>query len=111
MAKELTQEQRQAVIATKSVQLQQDLRLAMSEHNVGLQRRVNSLRNQGMTDRQIFSTLDNDFRTVSTRGKRGGPIFRKMFKDVEKSVQERVKDVEATVYHHRAGIINLAINT
>ncbi len=110
MAKELTQEQRQAVITTKAVQLDQDLRLAMQEHNLGLQRRINSLRNQGMTDRLIFQTLDADFKAVSARGKRGGPIFRKLFKDVEKGIQERIKDVESTIYHHRAGILNLVVN-
>jgi len=110
MAKELTQEQRQALIATKAVQLDQDLRLALQEHNLGLQRRINSLRNQGMTDANIFETLDTDFRAISARGKRGGPLFRKLFKDVEKGIQERLKDVESTVYHHRSGIINLVVN-
>lgn len=107
MAKELNQPERQALIQVNAARAAQDIALSLSEHNVKLQRRINRLKNSGLGDRQIFATLDADFRTVSPRGKRGGPIFRSMFKDVETSIQDVTKSVNSTAYHHRAGIINL----
>ena len=100
----------QGVRNIKGVQFAKQVELSLREHNTKIQRTVFNLRSNGVANTQILSTLRTDLNAVSARGKRGGPLFRSMFKDIDSAIEQRVKDGSKTGYQHRANIVTLELN-